>query len=233
MKVEVMRKIEGLDDMWIWVRNVNGCLIQRQPLIFQVQEIKHVINLVTKVCDGIKDDYSFYADELPQIIRNTFSQMGGNIYSLNFAAFGELFLIIKHLHSEPQDVAVWTMIHPRIVGIAKEEYLDGHYTSAANRSFVEVETRLRELFKELKPGVTIPAKVGNLIGALLSENGIYHFCDLSTQSGKDYRKGIQFLFEGSIAAYRNPSSHENKQLTKEEAFEQIMLASQLMKVLDN
>ena len=141
--------------------------------------------------------------------------------------------VIKHLHNEPQDTFVWTMLHPRIVGIAKEEYLDGHYASAANRSFVEVETRLRELFKELKPDVTVPGKVGDLIGALLTENGAYHFCDTSTQSGKDYRRGIQSLFEGSMAAYRNPSSHENLTLSKEAAMEQIVLASQLMKVLDN
>ena len=125
------------------------------------------------------------------------------------------------------------VIHPRITAIAKEQYLDGHYASAANRSFVEVETRLRELFKELKPGVTMPAKVNDLIGALLSENGAYHFCDTTTQSGKNYRKGIQFLFEGSMAAYRNPSSHENQILSKDKALEQIVLASQLMKVLDN
>jgi uncharacterized protein (TIGR02391 family) len=125
------------------------------------------------------------------------------------------------------------MIHPRIVGIAKEEYLDGHYVSAVNRCFVEIETRLRELFKNLKPGVTVPGKVGDLIGALLSEEGAYHFCDTSTQSGRDYRKGIKLLFEGSMAAYRNPSSHENLELSKEEAMEQIVLASQLMKVLDN
>jgi len=49
---------------------------------------------------------------------------------------------------------------------------------------------------------------------------------------KDYRRGIQNLFEGAMAAYRNPSVHENQKLSKAEAFEQIMLASQLMKVLD-
>ena len=96
-----------------------------------------------------------------------------------------------------------------------------------------METRLRELFVELKPSATVPAKVGDLIGALLIENGAYHFCDTSTQSGKDYRRGIQSLFEGGMAAYRNPSAHENQTLSKDKALEQIMLASQLMKVLDN
>ena len=228
-----MKKIDEIEELWRIVLNIDNRLRQNQPIMFQHQEAKVVFNLITKVADAVKGDYPFYSDELPQIGSIIFPPMGGGFYGLNTASFGELFIIIKHLHNEPQDTFVWTMLHPRIVGIAKEEYLDGHYASAANRSFVEVETRLRELFKELKPGVTVPGKVGDIIGALLTENGAYHFCDTSTQSGKDYRRGIQSLFEGSMAAYRNPSSHENLTLSKEAALEQIVLASQLMKVLDN
>ena len=228
-----MIKIDGLEELYRWILNTDNRLRLNQPLIFHPREVKQVIDLVEKVSAGICDDYPFYANELPQILRNVFhpTQMGS--YFFNSAAFGELYIVIKHLHSEPQDISVWTMVHPRIVKIAKEEYLDGHYGSAANRSFVEVETRLRELFAELKPGVTVPAKVGGIIGALLSDSGVYNFCDSSTQSGKDYRKGVKLLFEGAISAYRNPSSHENKALAKEDAFSQIVLASQLMKVLDN
>lgn len=77
----------------------------------------------------------------------------------------------------------------------------------------------------------LPSKIGDIIGALLSENGAYHFADTSTTSGKDYRRGIQSLFEGMFAAYRNPSAHENIEYSRREAEEQIMLASQLMYVL--
>ncbi len=62
----------------------------------------------------------------------------------------------------------------------------------------------------------VAGKVGEVIGALLTENGAYRFCDTSIQSGKDYRRGIQSLFEGNMAAYRNPSSHENQTLSKAE-----------------
>ena len=76
------------------------------------------------------------------------------------------------------------------------------------------------------------SKVGDIIGALLRENGAYHFVDLSTASGKDYRRGIQSIFEGTFAAYRNPTAHENLSCTKRETMKQIMLASQLMYVPD-
>ena len=230
---ENMRKIDGLEELCRRVLNTNNCLRQNQSPLFQGQEVKQIISLVNKVAAAVKEEYPFYAQELPQIIGITFFTRDGMFYNLNTVAFGELYIIAKHLHIEPQNASAWLMVHPRIATIAKEEYLDGHYASAANRSFVEVETRLRELFKELKPNAGVPSKVGDLIGALLTENGAYHFCDTSTQSGKDYRRGVQSLFEGAMAAYRNPSSHENQILSKTEAFEQIILASQLMKVLDN
>lgn len=86
--------------------------------------------------------------------------------------------------------------------------------------------------RDMQPGSGIPAKIGDIIGALLGDNGVFNFCDTSTVSGKDYRRGIKSLFEGAFAAYRNPAAHANLPCTKREAVEQIMLASQLMYVLD-
>ena len=106
------------------------------------------------------------------------------------------------------------------------------YTHAAEKALKEVETRLREKFVELKPDATVPAKVGDVIGALISESGAFKFCDTSTISGKDYWRGVQSLFEGAMAAYRNLTAHANLQYDKRETMEQIMLARQLMFVLD-
>ena len=116
--------------------------------------------------------------------------------------------------------------------ISFDLYIDGHYASAAEKAVKEVETSLHEKFVATKPGASEPSKVGDIIGALLSENGAFKFCDISTSSGKDYRRGIQSLFEGMIAAYRDPSAHANLQYDRREAMEQIMLTSQLLFVLD-
>lgn len=147
---------------------------------------------------------------------------------LNSGAFGELFFIILHIIIESVDMSVWREIHPRIVAISQSLFCDRYYDSAAEKTVKEVESRLRELFQQLKPGAVMPAKIGEVIGALLTENGAYQFADLSTVSGKDYRRGVQSLFEGLFAAYRNPSAHTNLPCTRREAVEQIMLASQLM-----
>lgn len=152
--------------------------------------------------------------------------------SVNSAAFGELFIIIQHIAQEPVNVTIWRDIHPCISGVSRSLFCDGYFDSAAEKAIKEVEGRLRELSKELKPNSIVPTKVGDIIGALLTENGAYQFADLSTASGKDYRRGIQSLFEGLFAAYRNPSSHKNLTYTRRESIEQILLASQLMYVLD-
>ena len=169
----------------------------------------------------------------PQEIQRVHQWINGmGAFILNQATFGELVIIIRHIEAEPVVVQFWSAIHPRIVNVSHELYADGHCSTAAEKAVKEVESRLREKFSELKPSAAVPAKIGNVIGALMSENGAFKFCDTTTTSGRDYRRGIQSLFEGIMAAYRNPAAHANLQYEKREAMEQIMLASQLMYVLD-
>lgn len=175
---------------------------------------------------------SFLCDCAPLCCKYTLSAKRDGCYFLNPVAFGELVVIVRHIKAEPVVVQFWSDIHPRIANVSHELYADGHYSTAAEKAVKEVESRLREKFLELKTGVAVPAKIGDVIGALMSENGAFKFCDTTTTSGRDYRRGIYSLFEGIMAAYRNPAAHANLQYEKREAIEQIMLASQLMYVLD-
>lgn len=196
------------------------------------QEIQRVHQWINAITSGIQADYPFYTATLPRIASILFIDNGMGAFILNQAAFGELVIIIRHIEAEPVVVHFWSAIHPRIVNVSHELYADGHCSTAAEKAVKEVESRLREKFSELKPSAAVPAKIGDVIGALMSENGAFKFCDTTTTSGKDYRRGIQSLFEGIVAAYRNPAAHANLQYEKREAMEQIMLASQLMYVLD-
>lgn len=215
-----------------WINNVNNGLLSGTPIVIDQASANNTCYQINAVANGINEEYPVYAKELKNISMNLFKNPTYGTVSLNDAAFGELFIIIHHVVQEPVDMAIWREMHPRIAGICQGLFCNGYYDSAAEKAAKEVESRLRELFQILKPGITVPAKVGDIIGALLSENGAYQFADLSTTSGKDYRRGIYSLFEGVFATYRNPSAHENLPCTKREAMEQIMLASQLMYVLD-
>ena len=215
-----------------WIDNINTNMRLNLQFFHTLQEVNTIRSLIATLAVGIQAEYPFYTSVLPQISSILFSinQMG--TATLNPAAFGELVIIVRHIDAEPFSMRFWNAIHTRVANISYELYKDGHYAAAAEKAIKEVETRLREKYAELKPGVPVPSKVGDIIGALLSENGAFKLCDTSTTSGKDYRRGIQSLFEGTMAAYRNPSAHANLQYDRSGAMEQIMLASQLMFVLD-
>lgn len=221
-----------LNELLRWMNNTNQVMIAGMQPVSSPQEVGQIKYLINSIVKEIQGEYPFYADVLPEISNILFLQNTYGAITVNPAAFGELFIILRHLDAEPSNLQWWLDIHPRICNISKDLYADGHYASAAEKAIKEVETRLREKFSELKPNSTVPAKVGDIIGALFSENGVFKFCDTSTQSGKDYRRGIQSLFEGTMSAYRNPAAHANLSFTKREAVEQIVLASQLVYVLD-
>ncbi len=215
-----------------WIDNTNANMTLPMQLFHTPQEVQSVRYLISAITAGVQNEYPFYAIILPKISSILFPVNNMGAATLNPAAFGELVVIIRHIEAEPFSMRFWSAVHTRVAKVSYELYKDGHYASAAEKAVKEVETRLREKFTELKPGMTVPTKIGDVMGALISENGVFKFCDTSTTSGKDYRRGIQALFEGTMAAYRNPSAHANLQYDKREAMEQIMLASQLMFVLD-
>lgn len=230
MKTKYENELRSLQS---WINNVNNGLASGVSIVIDPVSANNTCYQISAVANGIEGEYPFYTKELKNISTNLFKSPSYGVISLNNAAFGELFIIIKHIIQEPINTTVWRGVHPHIAEISQGLFCDGYFDSAAEKAVKGVESRLRELFQILKPGAAVPAKIGDIIGALLSENGAYQFADLSTTSGKDYRRGIYSLFEGIFAAYRNPSAHENLPYTKREAMEQIMLASQLMYVLDS
>ena len=161
---------------WIDFTNAN---LQMQ-FLHTPQEIQRVYQWINAIMRGIQTDYPFYAATLPRIASVLFIDNGMGTFILNQAAFGELVIIIRHIEAEPVVVSFWSVIHPRIVNVSHELYVDGHCSTAAEKAVKEVESRLREKFSELKPGAAIPPKIGDVIGALISENGTFKFCDTAT-----------------------------------------------------
>ena len=61
---------------------------------------------------------------------------------LNPAAFGELVVIVRHIEAEPVVVQFWSDIHPRIVNVSHELYVD--YTLHLPDKAI-LQSKLREL----------------------------------------------------------------------------------------
>lgn len=215
-----------------WIDITSANLQRLGQVAHTYPEVQRTQHLIYTIAAGVQNDHPFYASTLQRLAEILFQMNGLGGICLNLVVFGELIVIIRHIEAEPVVVQFWAEIHPRIIRVSRELYVDGHYSTAAEKAVKEVETRLREKFAELKPNATTPKEIGDIIGALVSENGKFKFCDTADASGKNYRRGVQLLFEGIMAAYRNPAAHANLHYEKREAMEQIVLASQLMFVLD-
>jgi hypothetical protein len=56
--------------------------------------------------------------------------------------------------------------------------------------------------------------------------------DRDTGKPRPEREGLQTLFVGAMNAYRNPISHRTPALEVEEAKDQLLLASHLLRIVD-
>ena len=232
MKITYDRELKSINN---WVQGIKSAYRTTgvSPIASGISE--QITNDLCLIATDIQSEYPFYAKELFRISSVLFIAVTPAFtwMNLNMIAFGELSIIVKHIIEEPVNTRFWNEIHPRIVRVSKDRFLDGYYSDASERAIKEVETRMRELFLEGRPSDTPPKDAAGLIGALLSDHGIYSFCDTSDISGKNFRTGTKSIFEGVFLAYRNPAMHANLDCTPREAFERIVQASQMMYILTN
>lgn len=153
-----------------WIDNTNATL--NMQFIHMPQEIQRVRQWINAIAKEIQTEYPFYAAMLPGIANMLFQLNEVGTAFLNPGAFGELVVIICHIEAEPVVVGFWSAIHPQIVSVSRELYVDGHCSTAAEKAVKEVESRLREKFSELKPGAVVPLKIGEVIGALIARTAL-------------------------------------------------------------
>lgn len=219
--------------IWEWIISKDRQLCENTPIVLWPDERNQVNRSLQIISNGVQYEHLFYSQELLAIRDKLYtrSPLAYGAFSINIAVFGQLYIIIKHIRAETINQRVWQDIHPNISRVSKDLFCDGHFAAAAEIAIKEVETQMRILFKQYNPTAVDPKDAASLIGALLSENGLHKFCDTSNTSGRNYRKGIQQIFEGAFSAYRNPTMHQNLPYTQREALEQITLASQMMYIL--
>jgi uncharacterized protein (TIGR02391 family) len=116
-------------------------------------------------------------------------------------------------------------LHPRISQKVWATFLRGDYDTAVFQSFKEVEVAVREAggFSSSDIGVDLMRKAFNPSTGPLT--------DKSTVKAE--REALMHLFSGAIGSYKNPHSHRNVQIEPEESVEMIILASHLLKIVDD
>lgn len=123
----------------------------------------------------------------------------------------------------------WTLVpsllfHPLILKKAYPAMKKEEYDMAVFKAFKTMEMKVRELsgLPNEIIGVDLMRK------AFATEDG--PLTDKTTPRSE--REALSHLFSGSIGCYKNPHSHREVQLSFNEAFEMLLLASHLLNVLD-
>ncbi len=144
--------------------------------------------------------------------------------------FGLEYLINKQENATNDS---WALLHPSIIKASKKLYLEGHWANVVVDAFIEINERLKNIFKQLRPNEPVPDGA-NLMNTVFSvKTPILKLCDLSSQTGEDKQKGLMLMAAGAISALRNPKSHANSEtVTSEEAMRRLMFASMLMYQID-
>lgn len=119
-------------------------------------------------------------------------------------------------------------LHPRVVGVARPLFADGHYAQAIFEAFKAVNNMVKD-----KSGLAdLDGK--QLMGRAFDESHpVIKVSRLRDRSEKDEQEGFKFLFMGSTLGIRNPKAHTTTVQTDPfRTLEYLALASLLAKRLD-
>lgn len=125
-------------------------------------------------------------------------------------------------------------IHPRIREVSHKLFVDGSYANAACDAFIEINARVKEIYKSQRPFETQIPDGRDLMNKVFSEKDtILEICDRTSETGKNVHDGFRFMLAGAMAALRNPKAHKNEPISREDAMRRILFASMLMYKIDD
>jgi uncharacterized protein (TIGR02391 family) len=126
-------------------------------------------------------------------------------------------------------IGKWTLVpsllfHPLIAKKAYPALRREEFDTAVFRAFKAVEVRVRELsgLPTDLVGIALMRKAFDVERGPLTD----------LQKPRAEREGLSHLFSGAIGCYKNPHSHRDVELNFNEAFEMLLVASHLLRVLD-
>lgn len=113
-------------------------------------------------------------------------------------------------------------LHPRILDVSRDLFLDGHHWQAV----FEAAKDLLNFVKECSGRHDLDG--APLVRTVFSRNNpVLAFNDLSNQTDLDEQEGMMHLFEGAVLGIRNPGGHSFPEGPEQRAVEYISLLSLL------
>ena len=156
-------------------------------------------------------------------------------YYINPFVFGQIFEILQFLYNKSSypENDFWHLVHPKIMEVSKDRYIDGYRAEAVENAYKEINSQVKKIFHKINP-TTSPVPDGkDLMNKVFSpSNPMIEFCDRTTDSGQNIQLGYKEMLSGAMSALRNPTAHANLILEEDDALRQIIFASMLMYKID-
>ena len=161
-----------------------------------------------KLKHGLKNEEEFF-DKSPKATR----------FFLNTTKVNQNFTIGKE---------VWDMVHPKIREEVKPLIKSKKYDKAVLTAYISYLSIVKTDYKT-KTGEELDGT--KLVNKVFSPNSpIFQITeDLTTESGQNKQKGYMMIAAGAVSAFRNPAGHENRKISLEDALQEILIASYLLK----
>ena len=187
--------------------------------------IKAICSNINELAFEVRNKNPKLYNDLQEIKSNLFfGQNFVNVYNL-----GRLVQIMRSYDYLSTD-DFWQFVHPRIIELSKNKFEDGYFSDAVQTAFVEICSIVREYRKEQDLPEIQSDK--DMFYNTFSTLKILQFTDSSTTSLKNIQEGYEKIFPGIIQAIRNPNAHSNISMGKADAARKIIIASDLMYMLD-
>lgn len=223
--------IQQINTVLGWLKNITNIPNWMATPIAQ-SDIINIKNGLTRISHSIEKEYPFFSQELFAQKDAMFIGWG----NVNPVVLGQTIEILKTLQNikKPVQNVQWELIHPQIAKASHKLFADGHYSNAACDAFIEINDRMKKIYKAHHPEVVeLPDGQALMNKVFADKEPVLKVCDLSDETGKNMQAGTRFMLAGAMAALRNPKAHANIVLEKDDAIRRITFASLLMYKIDD
>ena len=201
-----------------------------------------VLNLregITSVAQQISSINLPISNHLLDLKNTLFTESPYQSFYINLTVYGQTIEVIEFIKgqifatNQADNKGLCHLLHPDIQKVSEKLYRDGSYAEAACNAFIEINARVKRLYQMLCPDDTNPPDGQALMNKVFADKEpVIEAADRSTQTGRDIHTGTRFLFAGAMAALRNPKSHKNIEIEKEDCMRRLIFASMLMFKID-
>lgn len=225
-----------INELSTQLQSLSGCNATQPFPLNVVLNLREGIAGVAQQISGMSPPISSHLIDLKNTL---FTEIPYQGFYINLIVYGQTIETIEFVKgqifgaNQASDRGLCHLLHPDIIRVSEKLYRDGSYSEAACRAFIEINSRLKGLYRAKCPDSENVPDGQSLMNKVFAENDpILEAGDRTTQTGKDIHSGTRFLFAGAMAALRNPKAHENIEIGKDDSMRQLIFASMLMFRID-